>query len=131
MFSRVTSEQPVSMTSSTFCPRKLATTVLRKLGCEVEIAGNGREAVDKAMSAEFDLIYMDCQMPIMDGYEAARAIRRAETHGRVPIVALTANALEGDRDKCLVHGMDDYISKPFAKRDFIRTIVSWSSTKVS
>lgn len=106
--------------------QKLATTLLTKLGCTVEIASNGQEALEKASTRNYDLIYMDCQMPVMDGYEAAREIRRAEKDTHVPIVALTANALEGDRNKCLVHGMDDYISKPYAKKDFIRTLMSWS-----
>lgn len=106
--------------------QKLATALLTKLGCTVEIASNGQEAIEKASAKNYDLIYMDCQMPVMDGYEAAREIRRAEKDRHVPIVALTANALEGDRDKCLVYGMDDYISKPYAKKDFIRTLMSWS-----
>jgi len=106
--------------------QKLATTLLTRLGCTVEIASNGQEALQKASTRSYDLIYMDCQMPVMDGYEAAREIRRAEKDTHVPIVALTANALEGDRNKCLVHGMDDYISKPYAKKDFIRTLMSWS-----
>ena len=106
--------------------QKLATTLLTRLGCTVEIASNGQEAIEKAASKNYDLIYMDCQMPIVDGYEAAREIRRVEKNRHVPIVALTANALEGDRDKCLVYGMDDYISKPYAKKDFIRTLMSWS-----
>ena len=102
--------------------QKLATTMLKRLGCTVEIASNGQEAIDKASTHAYDIIYMDCQMPVKDGYQAAREIRLAETASHVPIVALTANALEGDRDKCLTHGMDDYITKPFAKKDFIRTL---------
>jgi len=109
--------------------QKLATTLLKRLGCTVEIASNGQEAIDKASTHAYDIIYMDCQMPIKDGYEAAREIRLAETNSHVPIVALTANALEGDRDKCLTHGMDDYITKPFAKKDFIRTLLDWDISK--
>ncbi len=109
--------------------QKLATTLLKRLGCTVEIASNGQEAIEKASTRAYDIIYMDCQMPIKDGYEAAREIRLAETTSHVPIVALTANALEGDRDKCLVHGMDDYITKPFAKKDFIRTLLDWDTSK--
>lgn len=109
--------------------QKLATTLLKRLGCSVEIASNGQEAIDKASTHAYDIIYMDCQMPIKDGYEAAREIRLAETTSHVPIVALTANALEGDRDKCITHGMDDYITKPFAKKDFIRTLQDWGFAK--
>ncbi|MEP7152728.1 MAG: response regulator [Nitrospira sp.] len=86
------------------------------LGCTVTRADNGCEALDAASQTAFDLILMDCQMPEMDAFTAATAIRRQETDandGRpVPIVALTANAMEGDRARCLAAGMDDYLAKP-------------------
>ena len=93
--------------------RKVASRLLSKLGCTVETAGNGRQAVDKVAEQKYDAIFMDCQMPEMDGYEATREVRRREdgaTH--VPIVAMTANAMSGDREKCIEAGMDDYVSKP-------------------
>jgi len=86
------------------------------LGCSVEIAENGREAVAAAQKGNFDLIFMDCQMPQMDGFAASGLIRIHETEQglrRLPIIALTANALTGDRERCLAAGMDDYLSKPF------------------
>ena len=94
--------------------RLVATRMLRILGCEVDRADDGREAVAAASREAYDTILMDCQMPVMDGYEAARTIRGNEQAGgrRARIVALTANALEGDRERCLAAGMDDYISKP-------------------
>ena len=104
--------------------QRLARTVLTRLGCEVELATNGREAVDRVTTGAFDLVYMDCQMPEMDGYEATRRIR--EQGGRVPIVALTASALESDRQRCLEAGMNDYITKPFARADFERTLAEWA-----
>jgi CheY-like chemotaxis protein/HPt (histidine-containing phosphotransfer) domain-containing protein len=92
--------------------------MLKQLGCSVEVAGNGRIALDLYSHRSYDLLLMDCQMPEMDGYEASRAIRSAETArssaaGHIPIVALTAHALEGDREKSLEAGMDDHLSKPF------------------
>jgi signal transduction histidine kinase/CheY-like chemotaxis protein/integral membrane sensor domain MASE1 len=104
--------------------QKLAATVLRRLGCEVEIANNGLEAVDKVLTDKFDIVYMDCQMPEMDGFEAAREIRRQQSN-HVPIVALTASAVDGDRQRCMDAGMDDYITKPFVRNDFIRTLGKW------
>ena len=94
--------------------RNLATMQLTKLGFTVKTVENGQEAVEMALRDNYALIFMDCQMPVMDGFEATRTIRKAEsTLGRhIPIVAMTANAMEGDRDKCISAGMDDYISKP-------------------
>ena len=93
---------------------------LTKLGCRVDTAGNGREAVDMGTTLPYDLILMDCQMPVMDGYEATGELRRLGVE--VPVVALTANAMQGDREKCLAAGMDDYISKPVQREDLLRVL---------
>jgi two-component system sensor histidine kinase/response regulator len=95
--------------------QKVASLILKAHGCEVEIASNGRIALEKWKRGAFDLVLMDCQMPEMDGFEATRAIRAAEGDRHTPIVAVTANAMEGDRQRCLAAGMDDYVSKPMNK----------------
>jgi CheY-like chemotaxis protein len=93
---------------------KFALKVLERAGHRVVVAGNGKEAVDRWASGEFDLILMDVQMPEMDGLDAARAIRQAEAgqRRRIPIVAMTANAMAGDREMCINAGMDGYVAKP-------------------
>lgn len=107
--------------------QRLAEQFLRALRCEVEVAANGRQAVDTCAAASFDLILMDCLMPEMDGFDATLAIRALEspTGRRTPIVALTANAMQGDRQACLAAGMDDYLSKPFRKGDLQRVLQRW------
>ena len=95
--------------------QKLAAAQLGKLGCQVEIVGHGKEALGALERAAFDVIFMDCQMPEMDGFEATRRIRALEKERcarPLTIVAMTANAMQGDREACLAAGMDDYISKP-------------------
>jgi CheY-like chemotaxis protein len=90
----------------------VAKKFLERLGCRVELATNGAEALDRVQREAFDVVFMDCQMPVMDGYEATRRIRQLERGPHLPIVAMTAHAMTGDREKCLAAGMDDYVSKP-------------------
>lgn len=99
--------------------QKLATYMLTNLGHKVVIAANGQEAFDKFRAGNFDVILMDVQMPVMDGFEATQLIRAAEKKSgkRTPIVALTAHAMKGDRERCLEAGMDDYISKPINNKE--------------
>jgi PAS domain S-box-containing protein len=103
--------------------RKVATRLLAKLQLQVDIAVNGLEAVQKATETAYDLILMDCQMPEMDGYEATRTLRQQGV--QTPIIALTANALEGDREKCLACGMNDYLSKPIQADKLRQTLARW------
>jgi signal transduction histidine kinase/CheY-like chemotaxis protein/HPt (histidine-containing phosphotransfer) domain-containing protein len=107
--------------------QQLLQYLLSKRGYRVEVAGTGRKAVDAFMVGDYDLVLMDCQMPVMDGFEATRLIRQhesgRETH--VPILAMTANALAGDRERCLEAGMDDYVTKPIQPREFVSWLEGW------
>jgi CheY-like chemotaxis protein len=107
--------------------QRLALRQLQKLGFEATAVENGREAVEAAAERAYDLILMDCQMPVMDGFEATAAIRKDELRLRrhAPIVAMTANAREEDRDDCLAAGMDDYLSKPVGLADLQRIVGRW------
>ena len=92
--------------------QKVITSMLRKLGCKVELANDGKEAVQLYENNRYDLIFMDCQMPNLDGYGATREIRKLNDDGQIPIIALTANAMLEDRENCLKAGMNEHISKP-------------------
>ncbi|MBA4143265.1 MAG: response regulator [Nitrosospira sp.] len=104
--------------------------MLRNLGCEVDIAVNGREAVQMIDKFSYEIVFMDCEMPEMDGFEATVDIRRRlDSKSRLPIVAVTAQAMQGDQARCLAAGMDDYISKPVKQEDFARALQGWVSGK--
>ncbi|RMH33615.1 MAG: response regulator [Nitrospirae bacterium] len=116
--------------------QKVARKMLEKLGCQVDVVANGCEALDAVKHGVYDLVLMDCMMPEMDGYQAAREIRQWEaaqgTSARVPIIAMTANATEADRDACLAAGMDDYLSKPVNRKAFDRIVTCWlTSTRAA
>ena len=105
----------------------VASRILEKLACAVDIANDGAQAVSMAAEQPYDLILMDCQMPVMDGFEATAQIR---SHPGIeippPIVAMTANALEGDRDRCIAAGMDGYIDKPISADDLLQALAKWT-----
>ena len=113
--------------------QNVACTALEQLGCTVDLATNGKEAVRAVRERDYDLILMDCLMPEMDGFDATRMIRTAEgasgdpTH--IPIIALTANALASDREECLAAGMDDHIGKPFRMMELRERLVKWLDKK--
>ena len=117
--------------------QKVASIMLKKIGCQVEIANNGKEAIDHYSTSSFDVIFMDCQMPIMDGYEATQAIRglekrqsstdkseKSEEH-RIPIIAMTAHAMQKDQQKCYESGMDDLIAKPMKSVEVQEMLHRW------
>lgn len=105
-------------------------SMLELMGCSAEVAGGGHEGVQAALHKPFDLILMDCQMPDIDGYEATRQIRRWEAQQpgvrHIPIVALTAHAMQGDQEKCAAAGMDDYLSKPCSSQTLFGMLQRWT-----
>ncbi|MEO5345375.1 MAG: response regulator [Magnetococcus sp. YQC-9] len=105
--------------------QEVAKGILGLVGCQVEVANNGVEAIEKVQSGGFDLVLMDMQMPVMDGYEATRRIRADGQWADLPIIAMTANAMTGDREVCLAAGMNDYVSKPIEPRLLYAALLKW------
>ena len=106
--------------------QRIAIATLQKAGHLCEAAANGAEALSAMEQRRFDLVLMDCQMPVMDGYAATAAIRERQGDGpRIPIVAMTANAMVGDRERCLEAGMDDYVTKPVDRAGLLHTVARW------
>lgn len=105
--------------------QKVAVAMFKKLGITADIANNGAEVLDKISRTHYAMIFMDCEMPVMDGYEATAKIRTDENDNnkRIPIVAMTAHSSPEDREHCLNAGMDDYVSKPF-KIDELQTVLA-------
>jgi CheY-like chemotaxis protein len=107
--------------------QRVAARMLEKLGCRVDVVANGLEALEAVSRITYHCIFMDCQMPEMDGYEATTVIRQREalTGAHTPIIAMTANAMQSDRERCLAAGMDDYISKPAQPKELGTTLEKW------
>jgi CheY-like chemotaxis protein len=104
--------------------------MLRNLGCHVDIAANGLQAMQMIEKFSYAIVFMDCEMPEMDGYEATAEIRRRpDSKSRLPIVAVTAQAMKGDQAHCLASGMDDYLNKPVKQEDFARALKRWGPGK--
>lgn len=114
--------------------QQMACLILERAGAQVQVADNGREALRRMDQQPFDLIFMDCQMPEMDGYEATGEIRARESRGdrkRVRIIAMTANAMPDDRERCLAAGMDDYLSKPIRRAQVLEMLQRWGPGRAS
>lgn len=109
--------------------QEVASAMLQRIGVSMAIANNGKEAVELLKRERFDVVLMDCQMPVMDGFEATASIREREAslgvNPPLPIIALTANAIAGDRENCLARGMSDYLSKPFAQSQLHEILARW------
>jgi CheY-like chemotaxis protein len=103
----------------------VAKGMLGKLGCEVVVAAHGAEALDQLEFHDFDMVLMDCNMPVMDGYEASRQIRQSGRWPQLPIVALTANAMSEERERCRAAGMSDYLAKPFRREELAALLDQW------
>ena len=105
--------------------QRVGKLILQRAGYVIDLVSDGHEAVEAHRSQPYDLILMDCQMPTMDGFEASRQIRALEIRQPV-IIAVTANALVGERERCLNAGMDDYLSKPFQAEQLVAVVRKWS-----
>jgi CheY-like chemotaxis protein len=115
-----------------FINQKVALKILEKLGYRAEAVANGEEAIKALKRIPYDLVLMDCQMPELDGFDATRAIRGPDSpvlDSNIPIIAMTANAMKGDRERCLEAGMDDYIAKPVQPQILVETIEQWLSDR--
>ncbi len=107
--------------------QEVALAMLEALGCSATLAANGQEALAAAGAEAFDIVLMDCQMPVMDGFAATRALRAKEQDRRLPVIALTANALSSDRDRCLDAGMDDFLAKPIELAALAAALARWTT----
>ncbi len=107
--------------------QEIALELLRRFGFVVDLAENGQQALEAIQNHAYSAVLMDCQMPVMDGYEATRAIRRLEGGQQLPIIALTANAMAGDRERVLAVGMNDFIAKPFVVAELLTKLITWLS----
>ncbi len=122
----------ILLVEDNYTNRQLATLQLNKLGYSPEIAINGKNALDILANTKYDLILMDCQMPVLDGYEATRILREGKSpNTATPVIALTANAMNGDMDKCINHGMNDYLAKPFSLTNLNLKILKWLTASKS
>ena len=129
--SKIYSSLSILVVEDNLVNQEVALGMLDMLGFNAEVASNGQEGIDELTAGKFDLVLMDCQMPVLDGYETTQAIRKMDGDlSRIPIIALTANAMTGDAEKCLNAGMDDYLSKPFEADALEEKINRWLTDKI-
>lgn len=109
--------------------QRVGKLILQRAGFNIDLVADGNEALEAHRTCPYDLILMDCQMPTMDGFEASRQIRQLAQPQPV-IIAVTANALVGERERCLSAGMDDYLSKPFQAEQLVAVVRKWAATRL-
>ena len=117
--------RPVLLVEDNPVNQTVIEAMLRSLGYEVCVVDDGAKAVEQTRTRRFAAVLMDCRLPVLDGYDASRRIRRLPGCAELPIIALTANALEGDREACLAAGMNDYLAKPFKRADLQQILLHW------
>jgi signal transduction histidine kinase/ActR/RegA family two-component response regulator len=108
--------------------QQVAVRMLKKLGCTVDVAENGKEALERISRSSYNMVFMDCQMPVMDGFEATAQIRCLEPHRNLPVIAMTANAMDQDRERCLQAGMNDFLTKPVRLDRLAKVLHRWGFT---
>ncbi|MDZ5601900.1 response regulator [Pseudomonas sp. RP23018S] len=118
-------DQPILLVEDNPVNRSVIEAMLRSLGFQTCLAGDGQQALEHVQQQTFAAVLMDCRLPLMDGYEATRRIRALDEGGDLPIIALTANALQGDRERCLAAGMNDYLSKPLKRTELLDVLQRW------
>lgn len=127
---RPAAEEPVRILMAEDNPinQRVGKLILQRAGFNIDLVGDGNEALEAHRADPYDLILMDCQMPTMDGFEASRQIRSLDQRQPI-IVAVTANALVGERERCLNAGMDDYLSKPFQAEQLVALVKKWVAAR--
>ena len=122
----MTSARTILLVEDNRVNQMVASGMLRKLGHQVTIRENGEQALEYLRNHSCDLVLMDCQMPVMDGFEATRKLRGMRGLDHIPVIAVTANAMEGDREQCLNAGMNDYLTKPYSIEAMREILERWS-----
>jgi CheY-like chemotaxis protein len=129
---RLTGNPRILLVEDNVVNQRVGQRLLERLGCQVDIAADGAQALERLVTVPYQVILMDCQMPVMDGFQATYSLRRrGGPNGRTVIIALTANAMAGDRERCLLAGMNDYMRKPITLADLTTVLARWLPTHVA
>lgn len=128
---RMPAENPLRIMMAEDNPinQRVGKLILQRAGFDIDLVADGNEALEAHRANPYDVILMDCQMPMMDGFEASRQIRSLKGQPQPVIIAVTANALVGERERCMNAGMDDYLSKPFQAEQLVAVVKKWSAIR--